>query len=202
MTLMTRRPIAISGTQPDGFEALLDLADGLNVPDGHKAEIVNGNVVVSPWPKGYCHRVMRLVCRQLEPYLPEGHVIDRSPTLYVFPGSGCAYGPDIHAAHERAFDTEGNRLDGEALSFVAELTSPSTRLDDLTDKVETYGQAGVPVYLILDMQEEQAIVYGSPSVKGYEIRFSKPFGEKIDIPLPFGCTLDTAGFQAPASPEK
>jgi Uma2 family endonuclease len=114
------------------------------------------------------------------------------------PGNECAYGPDIHVAHERAFETESRHLDGESLSFVAELTSPATRKDDLTDKVGVYAKAGVPVYLILDMQEEQAIVYGSPSQEGiYEVRFTKPFGEKLSIPDPFGFLLDTAGFKAP-----
>ncbi|MGA5894636.1 Uma2 family endonuclease [Streptomyces venetus] len=199
MTLMAERPV-MSGTRPhSGFEELLHLLDELNVPDGYKAEIVRGSIVVSPWSKGYYWRVMRLVCGQLEPHLPEGHVIERSPFLYVFPGCERAFGPDIHAAHERVFETESNQLDGESLSFVAELTSPSTRTDDLTDKAEVYGRAGVPVYLVLDMQEQQAIVYGSPSAKGYELRLSKPFGEKLDIPDPFGCTLDTAGFQTPES---
>ncbi|MFC9683297.1 Uma2 family endonuclease [Streptomyces sp. NPDC056948] len=199
MTLMAERPV-MSGTRPhSGFEELLHLLDELNVPDGFKAEIVRGSIVVSPWSKGYYRRVMRLVCSQLEPHLPERHVIERSPFLYVFPGHERAFGPDIHAAHERVFETESNQLDGESLSFVAELTSPSTRTDDLTDKAEVYGRAGVPVYLVLDMQEQQAIVYGSPSVKGYELRLSKPFGEKLDIPDPFGCTLDTAGFQTPES---
>ena len=41
-----------------------------------------------------------------------------------------------------------------ALSLAAELTSSSTRDDDLTDKVVVYGRAGIPVYLLLDMQEE------------------------------------------------
>ncbi|WP_425246055.1 hypothetical protein [Streptomyces sp. NEAU-NA10] len=31
----------------------------------------------------------------------------------------------------------------------------------------------------------------------YEVRFTKPFGEKLHIPGPFGCALDTTGFQAP-----
>jgi Uma2 family endonuclease len=119
------------------------------------------------------------------------------PFLYVFPGDECAYGPDIHAAHEQVFETESYHLDGEALSFVAELTSTSTREEDLTDKVEVYAEAGIPVYLVLDMQKEQAIVYSSPSAVGYEVRFSKPFGEKIYIPDPFGYALDTSGFQAP-----
>ena len=197
MTLMAERPV-MSGTKPGSdFEELLGVLDELNVPDGYKAEIIRGSIVVSPWSKGYYHRVMQLLFKQLEPHLPEGHVIDYGPFLYVFPGDACAYGPDIHAVHERAFETESNRLDGEALSFVAELTSPYTRNDDLTGKVEVYAKAGVPIYLLLDMQEEQATVYGSPTATGYKVHISKPFGEKLPIPDPIGCTLDTTEFNRP-----
>ncbi|KPI28869.1 protein of unknown function DUF820 [Actinobacteria bacterium OK074] len=180
-----------------GFEGMLDDLDELRVPAGYKPEIIGGNIVLSPWPKGFYTRVMRRVCGQLEPYLPGGHLLDRTPHLFVFPGAERAFGPDIHAAHAQTYETDSVHLDGEGLSFVAELTSVSTRSGDLTDKVEVYGKAGVPVYLVLDMQQEQAIVFGSPSPRGYETRFTKPFGEKLYIPDPFGCTLDTTGFQAP-----
>ncbi|AXL89446.1 Uma2 family endonuclease [Streptomyces sp. CB09001] len=196
MTVMAERPTT-SGTEYQGFEELLVALDELAVPDGYRAEITRGSIVVSPWSKGYYLRVMRLVCAQLEAHLPESHVIERGPFLYVFPGDGCAYGPDIHVAHERVFETESHHLDGEALSFVAELTSPATRNNDLTEKVEVYGRAGVPVYLLLDMQEEQATVLWTPSAKGYESRITRPFGEKLPIPAPFDCLLDTAGFKAP-----
>lgn len=199
MTVMLERP-TISGTEPPSFEGMLDALDELHVPDGYKAEIIKGNIVLSPWSKAYYADVMDLVCDQLRPHLPEEHRISWGPLLYVFPGAERAYGPDIHAVHQRARRTTSNRLDGDALSFVAELTSPSTRDDDLTDKVETYGKAGVPVYLILDMQEEQATVLWGPSAKGYEGRFTKDFGEKLHIPAPFDCMLDTAGFQAPQEP--
>ncbi|MGI5456573.1 Uma2 family endonuclease [Streptomyces sp. CA-249302] len=200
MTLMAERPV-ISDIEPSGgFEELLEVLDELQVPDGYKAEIIRGSIVVTPWSKAYYFDVLELVCDQLRPHLPEGHRISANPFLYVFPGSERAYGPDIHAAHRSVSRHTSNHLDGEALSFVAELTSPSTRKDDLTDKVEVYAKAGVPVYLILDMQEEQAIVYGSPSAKGYEDRSTKPFGEKIHIPAPFDCMLDTTGFQRPPTP--
>jgi Uma2 family endonuclease len=197
---MLERPTT-NGNGPRSFEALLDLLDELNVPDGYKAEIIKGSIVVSTWSKGYCAAVMERVCDQLRPRLPEGHRISCGPFLYVFPGSERAYGPDVHAAHRRTDETTSNRLDGEGLSFVAELTSVSTRDDDLTDKVETYGRAGVPVYLILDMQEEQATALWTPSAKGYESRPTVPFGEKLQLPAPFDCTLDTSGFQAPEAPE-
>ncbi|MFJ8147743.1 Uma2 family endonuclease [Streptomyces sp. NPDC096048] len=95
------------------------------------------------------------------------------------------------------FETTGNRSDGEALSFVAELTSPGTRDDDLTEKVEVHGRAGVPVHLLLDMREERATVLWTPPAKGYESRVTRPFGAKLPVPAPLDCLLDTAGFQAP-----
>ncbi|WP_217168853.1 Uma2 family endonuclease [Streptomyces sp. AC512_CC834] len=196
MTVMAERP-TMSGTEYQSFEELLAALDELVVPDGYRAEIMRGSIVVSPWSKGYYLRAMRLVCAQLEVHLPESHVIERGPFLYVFPGDECAYGPDIHVAHERVFETESNHLDGEGLSFVAELTSPATRNNDLTEKVEVYGRAGVLVYLLLDMQEEQATVLWTPSTKGYESRITRPFGEKLPIPAPFDCLLDTSGFRAP-----
>ncbi|WP_190219696.1 Uma2 family endonuclease [Streptomyces griseosporeus] len=198
MTLMTVRPMA-SGSDPFSFEELLDALDELDAP-GFRAEVIRGSIVLSPWSKGYYRRVMRAVLEQLEPRLPDGHEIELAPFLYVFPGEERAYGPDIHAAPREAFETTSNRLDGEALSFVAELTSASTRDDDLTDKVLVYGRAGIPVYLVLDMQEEQATVFWTPSpTKGYESHCTRPFGEKLPIPAPFDCTLDTDGFRAPAA---
>lgn len=198
MTSMTERPTT-SGTEPRGFEALLDDLDELIVPDGYKAEIIRGNIVLSPWSKGYYLRVMELICDRLRPHLPRGHRISYGPFLYVFPDDERAYGPDIHAAHERTYETNSTHLDGDGLSFVAELTSASTRDDDLSDKVRVYGRAGVPVYLLLDMQEKQATVFSTPSTKGYESRCTKPFGEKLPLPVPFDCVLDTAGFEAPAT---
>ncbi|MER6421397.1 Uma2 family endonuclease [Streptomyces sp. NPDC001137] len=193
MTLMTERP-TISGTEPHSFEDLLDALDKLIVPDGYKAEIIRASIVLSPFSKAYYTRVMRLVCQQLESYLPTGHTIERAPNLFVFPEGERAYGPDVYAADDRVFDADSNHLDGDALSFVAELTSSSTRDNDLTDKVLVYGKAGVPVYLLLDMQEKQATVFSTPSAKGYESRCTVPFGEDLAIPAPFDCTLDTGGF--------
>ncbi|MEU5524262.1 Uma2 family endonuclease [Streptomyces sp. NPDC047860] len=196
MTVMAERPMT-GGTESDSFEDLLRTLDELDVPDGYKAEIIRGNIVVSPWSKGYYLDVMELVCEQLRPYLPAEHRISYGPFLYVFPGSERAYGPDIHVAHRRASRISSTHLDGEALSFVAELTSSSTRDDDMTDKVEVYGRAGVPVYLLLDMQEECATVFSMPSAKGYKSSDTKPFGEKLGIPAPFDCVLDTTDFTAP-----
>ncbi len=86
MTVMAERPTT-HGTELGDFEEMLALLDELELRDGFKAEIIRGNIVVSPWSKGYYHRVMHLVCEQLRPHLPEGHQISSAPFLYVFPGT-------------------------------------------------------------------------------------------------------------------
>ncbi|MDQ0788247.1 hypothetical protein [Streptomyces sp. B3I8] len=46
------------------------------------------------------------------------------------------------------------------------------------------------------------IVFWGPYAKGYECRLTKPFGEKLPLPEPFDCVLDTTGFHAPQEPEQ
>ncbi|MEU6731621.1 Uma2 family endonuclease [Streptomyces physcomitrii] len=191
-----------AATASTDFAALCSALDELSVPDGFRAEITRGTLLISPWLPAYCLTVMDLVCEQLRVRLPTGHLISSAPLLYVFPSVERAFGPDIHVADARSRETTGTRLDGEALSLVAELSSPSTREDDLTDKVESYGRAGVPVYLLLDMQEQSAIVHWTPTAKGYASHLAVPFGEKLWIPAPFDCALDTSGFEPPVEDKR
>ncbi|MCZ7460382.1 Uma2 family endonuclease [Streptomyces sp. WMMC940] len=199
MTLMLERPTTIEAARgTPQFEALCDTLLSMEVPDGYRAEIVRGNIVMSPWSRGFYLPVMESVLDQLKPERPQGHIMSSTPFLFAFPGEERAYGPDIYAAAPSAFRTDSRYVDGEALSFVCELTSSATRLVDWQDKVPVYGRAGVPVYLLLDMQEQTATVFWEPSAKGYLARRTAPFGEKPEIPDPFGCELDTGVFEVPA----
>ncbi|AZK93975.1 hypothetical protein B7R87_08875 [Streptomyces tsukubensis] len=202
MTTMTERPAptdaSTAETTGDGediasFAGLLRTVEELDTPDGYKAELIRGKIVVSPWSRLRYKRPMKLLRQQLGAHAPEGHDADTSPFLFVFPHSRRAFGPDLHVADERAFDAEGRHADGEALSLVAELTSVSTRDADWQDKLEVYGRL-VPVYLVLDMQAEEITAFWDPSPQGYRSRTTKPFGKPLRIPEPFGFDLDTAGF--------
>lgn len=195
MTVMLEQPTAID--LPDGpasFQALCRTLLTMDVPDGYQAEIIGGSIVMSPWSKGYYLPIMRSLRSQLEPYAPSGHILDSSPYLFTFPGQERGYGPDVFAAAASAFATDQRYIDGEALSLVAELTSNATRDADWHDKAPVYGKSGVPLYLLLDMQEEALTVFWSPSAKGYNARLTIPFGQKAHVPASFDCELDTAEF--------
>ena len=205
MTVMLERPTPIE--TPDGparFQELCRTLLTMDVPDGYRAEIIRGSIVVSPWSQRFYLPIMRSIRAQLEPHAPRGHIVDAAPFLFSFPEQERGYGPDVYAADERAFQGRGRHVDGDALSLAVELTSTSTRHWDWDweDKVPVYGRHGVPVYLLLDMQEESATVFWAPSEKGYTSHTTVPFGKTLHIPEPFGCELDTTGFGAPVEHEE
>ncbi|MEU9283381.1 Uma2 family endonuclease [Streptomyces sp. NPDC048275] len=190
---MTERPTAIDGPPAGAFEDMLRIVEELDTPDGYKAELIRGKIVVSPWSKLRYLRPMRRLRSQVEAHAPEGHVAETSPFLFVFPPAERGFGPDLFVADEAAFDAEGRHADGAALSLVAELTSDSTKDADWLDKLDTYGRV-VPVYLVLDMQVQEVTAFWDPSAKGYRSRTTVPFGRPLHVPAPFDFALDTSGF--------
>ncbi|MBA4861295.1 Uma2 family endonuclease [Streptomyces sp. PSKA54] len=197
---MIERPKTIEGPTPGDFEDMLRTVEELDTPDGYKAELIRGKIVVSPWSKLRYLRPMRKLRQQLEAHAPEGHITETSPFLFTFPHAGRGFGPDLFVADEAAFEADGRHADGTALSLVAELTSESTKDVDWLDKLDTYGRV-VPVYLVLDMQAQEISALWGPSPKGYRSRTNVPFGRPLHVPAPFDFELDTSGFVMPPKDE-
>lgn len=194
MTVMTERATPIETlSAPPTFEELLQTVAEMNTPDGFKAELIRGKIVVSPFSKLRYYRPMRALRKQIETHAPEGHGAETSPFLFRFSASERAYGPDLFVADEAAFDGEGRHADGAALSLVAEFTSVYTRDADWNEKLDVYGQV-VPVYLVVDMQDSEITCFWDPSPHGYRSRKTVSFGEPLHVPEPFDFSIDTTGF--------
>jgi Uma2 family endonuclease len=200
VTTVLERPVVVADDDPPGeFEDLLRIALDLDTPDGFKAEIIKGTIVVTPWQRPYYFRAMESLRERLAPHVPEGHRASTSPFLFAFPQAKRAFGPDLYVADTGAFEQLQGPVNGAALSLVAELTSPSTRGADVKDKLAVYGRH-VPVYLLLDMQAEEATVFWDTSPNGYRAHRAVSFGQSLAIPEPFGCDLDTSDFGRPSGP--
>ncbi|MCT9112237.1 Uma2 family endonuclease [Streptomyces mirabilis] len=200
MTIMSERPASMDAPSAGVFGDMLRTVEELDTPEGYKAELIRGKIVVSPWSKLRYKKVMKSLRLQLEPHAPEGHDVDVAPFLFTFPGSERGLGPDLHVADETAFEAEGRHADGAALSLVAELTSASTKDADWLDKLDTYGRV-VPVYLVLDMQVGEITAFWDPSPKGYRSRTTVTFGTSLHVPPPFDFELDTSEFAGGADVE-
>ncbi|WP_234343882.1 Uma2 family endonuclease [Streptomyces sp. WM6372] len=165
----------------------------MDTPDGYKAELIRGKIIVSPFSKLRYSRRMRLLREQLQAHVPEGQFADTSLFLFRFEAAERGYGPDLYVADEAAFEQEGLHADGAALSLVGEFTSVSTRDADWNEKLDVYGRL-VPVYLVVDMQDSEITCFWDPSPHGYRSRTTVSFGKPLQIPSPFDFSLDTSGF--------
>ncbi|MFE5537767.1 Uma2 family endonuclease [Streptomyces sp. NPDC056492] len=190
---MIERATPIEQAAPPTFERLLRTVEEMDTPDGYKAELIRGKIVVSPWSRLRYLRRMRQLRDQLQAHAPTGHIAEIAPFLFRFPSVERGYGPDLYVADEAAFDEEGRHADGAALSLVGEFTSVSTKDADWEEKLEVYGRI-VPVYLVVDMQGSEITCFSDPSPQGYRSRKTVAFGESLPVPAPFGFELDTTGF--------
>ncbi|MFJ3926436.1 Uma2 family endonuclease [Streptomyces sp. NPDC090022] len=190
---MIERPTPIEQAAPPTFETLLRTVEEMDTPDGFKAELIRGKIIVSPWSMRRYYLPMTALREQLQAHAPEGHVADIGPFLFEFPAAGRAYGPDLYVVEKANFEGDGRHLDGAALSLVAEFTSISTRDADWTEKLDVYGSL-VPVHLVVDMQGSEITCFADPSPHGYQSRKTVPFGKPLGVPEPFGFDIDTSGF--------
>ena len=126
--------------------------------DGHRYELLDGTLIVSPAPGPPHQRVAVMLCHVLELACPAD--------LIVFPNVGVRIGP--HSALEpdvvvtRAADVSGARLTRPPL-LVAEILSPDSALRDLNLKKAVYERFGIPSYWVIDPDLEQ------PSLRAFEL---------------------------------
>lgn len=124
--------------------------------DGHRYEIVDGALLVTPSP-GYQHQaaiteLLVLLHSAIGPEL----VVLAAPFDYVI-SPNTVLQPDLLVA-DRAAAGERGLEDGTPL-LVVEILSPSTRLSDLGTKRLAYQAAGVPAYWVVDPEGPSLTVF-------------------------------------------
>lgn len=129
----------------------------LDVPEGWRAEIDGGQILVVPPPHAHHNGIAAKVQRSLYRTLPEeleiyqtlGIHIARLDKLYV---------PDLvvmPAALIAAADPDtSDPVDAAEALLVVEITSKSNAKDDRTKKLWAYAHAPVPAYLLIDRFDE------------------------------------------------
>jgi Uma2 family endonuclease len=126
--------------------------------DGHRYELLDGTLIVSPAPGPPHQRVAVMLCHTLELACPED--------LIVFPNVGVRIGPrsalEPDAVVARAADVSGARLARPPL-LVAEILSPDSALRDLNLKKAAYERFGIPSYWVFDPDLDQ------PSLRAFEL---------------------------------
>ncbi len=80
-----------------------------------------------------------------------------------------------------------------------EITSKATAHNDRTTKVEGYAEAGVPLYLLVDLQASDGptiTLHRVPKDGSYRVLSTGRFGDPVTLPEPFDLTLAGREFRS------
>lgn len=191
MTATAHEPISQADVLLEGFLAL-------DTPEGFRAELIEGEIVVTPPPDGDHEDYIGLIVTQ---------VIRQSRTDMQFSGnkglklksSGAC--PKNHVIPDGTFAPTELRLyrgadpwmpcDGVAM--VVEVTSTKPQADRET-KRRCYARGGIPLYLLVDRETSSITLFGDPEGDEYREHRTRPLGKPLTLPEPFAFDLDTADF--------
>ncbi|MEW2397071.1 Uma2 family endonuclease [Streptomyces sp. NPDC046862] len=191
MTAMAHEPLTQEEVLLEGFLAL-------DTPEGFRAELIEGEIVVAPPPDGEHERYISRIVRQ---------VIKRSRTDMDFSGnkglklrSGEA-GPKNHAIPDVTlapveldiFGTAGSWMPCDGVTMVIEVTSTKPRTDREA-KRRCYARGGIPLYLLVDREASSITLFSDPEKDDYRQHCTIPFGKPLPLPEPFAFDLETSDF--------
>jgi Uma2 family endonuclease len=190
MTAMAHEPI----TQ----DLLLEWFLALDTPEGFRAELIEGETVVTPPPDGehekYISRIVRQVIRRSRVDMDfSGNKGLKLPAGEAPPGDHVI--PDVTFAPVEldVFGAAGSWMACDGVSMVLEVTSTKPHADR-DAKRRSYGRAGIPLYLLVDRETSMVTLFSEPRADGYLRSVRRPFGDPLPLPEPFAFDLDTADF--------
>ncbi|WP_079084904.1 Uma2 family endonuclease [Streptomyces dysideae] len=162
-------------------------------PEGVKLELIDGKLEVKPLPDQRHRAIIMWLIRLF---------MQQRPELALYPeqglrigayrkGHACADGALAPLDHFIAQD--GDWADPDGVLMVIEVTSHDRDTDrrDRIDKPRGYAEAGIPVYLLIDRDNDTLVVHGNPRGGIYQRRPSYSYGATIELPAPVNITLDT-----------
>ncbi|SEM14030.1 Uma2 family endonuclease [Streptacidiphilus jiangxiensis] len=183
---------------PTDEEILLESFLALETPEGFKAELVEGEIVVSPAPDGDHQDAIDVIVYQVFGRSTEPMQQSGNSGLLIKAGGPCPKNhliPDLVLAprERRILRGAPSWMRPDGVAMVVEVTSLRPSVDRKV-KRHCYARAGIPLYLLVDRDEAKVVLHSEPSGDDYARVLSVAFGEPLALPEPFGFELETSEF--------
>jgi Uma2 family endonuclease len=176
----------------EDFERIAEFA-AKETDDAVRFEFINGRIGVKKVADGDHNTIVLWLARRcmrvrpdLDLYQNQGLKVERYRV-------GRAR-PDAALTPEEHFAGHGEWADPKGVLLVVEVTSYDSDTDqrDRHEKPVAYGDAGIPLYLLIDRDACTVKLYSDPAPGvGYRDSRKVPFGDKLLLPEPIGIELDT-----------
>ena len=191
-TAATEHPDSSESPAEDRDKVLSAFLD-LDVSAGYRAELIEGEILVTPPADGDHADCTGRIVRQ---------IVRRSPAeLYASWTKGLVtplghFIPDLTVAPRGLFRNMVPWARPDGVLMVVEVTS-SRPEKDRDAKRRGYAAAGIPFYLLVDRSQGTVTLFADPrkpEEQDYLTVTRVPFGKPLDLPEPFAFALDTAVF--------
>ncbi|WLW55516.1 Uma2 family endonuclease [Streptomyces sp. YU58] len=179
-------------------EVLLEGFLALDTPEGFRAELIDGEIVVTPPPDGehekYISRIVRQVIKQSRTDMD----FSGNKGLRLRSGEACPKNhviPDVTLAPV-ALDLFGGAdswMPCDDVAMVLEVTSTKPKADREA-KRRCYARGGIPLYLLVDREAASVTLFSDPEKDDYREVCTRPFGKPLILPDPFAFDLETTDF--------
>ncbi|MFC8824900.1 Uma2 family endonuclease [Streptomyces sp. NPDC057137] len=163
-----------------------------HTPETVTLEFINGKLEVKHVPDGAHDEIIMWVADQCMQSRPELRLY-RERGLKVETYRRGRARPDGTLAPRGHFADHGEWSDPDGVLMVADVTSYDGDTDsrDRKEKRDGYAAAGIPVYLLVDRDSNELVVYTEPHNGAYKARMSHAYGATITLPEPVSLTLET-----------
>ncbi|MFF7645496.1 Uma2 family endonuclease [Streptomyces canus] len=157
-----------------------------------RLEYVNGKLEVKAMPDGNHRSIYVWLVRQFLLQRPDLDLVPESGVKAEAYRKGRAR-TDACLAPVDHFVNHGEWSEAEGILMALEITShdSDTNRRDRVDKPVGYAEAGIPVYLLIDRDNNTITVHSEPEEGRYLQSSSYPWGAAVEIPVPVNITLDT-----------
>ncbi|GAA2056012.1 Uma2 family endonuclease [Catenulispora yoronensis] len=169
------------------LQAFLELE--ANLPEGLRAELIDGEIVLVPPADGTHENVVTRISRQ---------IMANCPDIDIWTGKGIEtprgrFIPDLVAGPVGFVIGMPSWAPADGFHLVVEVTC-SRPDDDRHAKRLGYAEAGIPLYLLVDRERGDCVLRAEPENGDYRAGHRVPIGEAVPLPQPFGFALVTDSF--------